>query len=386
MNRIHTESATRALFLALALVAFPFTPARAQGSGPSLNFDLSVRSAGMGGAADAICWDDLDHWSNPALLGYARGIRYAHSRTQLIPELADDIWLTNEFVQVGAGGAGVVLSGKPFREQGVALDYDPVPRSFERVRTFGAGVSLARLLESVCAPAGVAPGRWSRRGDVSVGMNWKELVMQLGGPGFRDSTESRDWGVHARFTPIDGFASHGRPLRVDIAASASVLGYNDDAQMFGRLTSPSPVPRQHRYAGAARVGWRRPGSYAGSSRLAHDLAEALVPLVTLTASVAHAEVGAGGDFSYKTDGWGAELTLANVISGRRGHYQDLRGDLDGPTWGWGAALPLGSLAGVRYDEAWVPQAKDAGLNHRHDRQFSAWLDPIAMIRLARARS
>ena len=95
----------------------------AQGTGRSMDIDISARSAALGGASTALPWGDLNHWANPALLGYVDGIRYAHGRTQLVPGLAANVIFTTDYVQVGAGGIGVLFSGKPFDKGGVHLDY-----------------------------------------------------------------------------------------------------------------------------------------------------------------------------------------------------------------------------------------------------------------------
>src|SRR5205823_5549073 len=107
--------------LAHALLFVVPAIAVAQGTGRSMDIDLSIRSAGMAGAATAVSWGDLDHWANPALLGSMTGVRYLHTRTQLVPGLAKDVFLTSDAVQAGAGGFGIVSSGKPGNRGGVFL-------------------------------------------------------------------------------------------------------------------------------------------------------------------------------------------------------------------------------------------------------------------------
>ena len=106
----------------------------------------------------------------------------------------------------------------------------------------------------------------------------------------------------------------------------------------------------------------------------------MTPLASISYSIDHAKRGHGSVIDYETDGWGVELALANLVMVRRGHYQDLEGQIDDATWGFGVGLPLGSLGGASYDEAWVPQAKDSGLRHVHRRQFSVWMDPVTIVR------
>src|SRR5437016_1649618 len=69
---------------ALALLAaLGAHPAAAQTASTVLDLDPSIRAAGAGGASNAVFWGgDPDIWANPALLGYARGLRYDQGRTQ----------------------------------------------------------------------------------------------------------------------------------------------------------------------------------------------------------------------------------------------------------------------------------------------------------------
>jgi hypothetical protein len=398
----HTWWMALTLAATLAATLAPAT-VNAQGTGRSMDFDLSIRSVGMGGASNGVFWDDLDHWGNPSLLGYAHGIRYLHTRTQLVPGLASNVFLSSDALQLGWGGFGIVLSGKPFQRGGLLLDYgvsqgtDPFGnptgtfRSFERVKSWGAGISLARAIESVQARAGARPLDWSRYADVSVGMNSKDVEIVLGPSalGGVGGTSARDWGVHGRVTPIDWLeAPHFPPVRIDLAYGVSVLSYNEDAIVaFGSSFGQSPVTRHHRRGGVIRLSAGRMPQLPGSANhpFADNLLRGLTPLVSFAKAIDSAKLGGGSSIDFKTNSDGYEITLANVLSYRRGHYEDLTGQIDDDTWGWGAGLPIGTLGGVRYDDAHWPQARDSGLPYVHRRQWSVWLDPLEIVRLSSSR-
>ncbi|HET9328731.1 MAG TPA: hypothetical protein VFQ05_18350, partial [Candidatus Eisenbacteria bacterium] len=98
--------------------------ASAQGTGRSMDLDPSPRASGMGGASNAVFWDEVtNHWSNPALLGYQRGLSYEYGKTQLVPGLAADVHFTTNVVKLGGGGVGLAFSGKPFGLGGLHLSY-----------------------------------------------------------------------------------------------------------------------------------------------------------------------------------------------------------------------------------------------------------------------
>ena len=366
-----------------------------------MDFDLSIRSAGMGGASNALSWGDLNHWGNPALLGYAQGLRYVHTHTQLVPGLASDVFLNSNVVQAGGGGVGVVFSGKPIDPGGVRLDYGLSEgrddngnatgtfRSYETVKSMGAGVNAVRAIENCVRLLGGHDMNFSRYADVSLGVNTKTVTIALApatslGTGH---TNARDWGIHSRITPYDGFHSEGTPpIRLDLAYGVSVLSYNDDAIVtFPNENQASPVTRHHRRGSAGRIACgRMPAAMRNTGgTMRRALIEGLTPLVGLTGAVDHSDIGAGSVINYRTDGSGYELTIANVLSYRRGHYEDATGQIEDDTWGWGVGLPLGSLGGARYDDAHIPQARDSGLQRVHRSQVTAWIDPIAVWRASK---
>lgn len=373
--------------------------ASAQGTGRSMDFELSIRAAAMGGASNALSWGDLSYWGNPALLGYAQGVRYVHTHTQLVPGLSDHVFLNSNVVEIGGGGAGVVFSGKPAGGGGVRLDYgqsegrdqngNPTGTydSWETVKSIGAGVSVARALENVLRLGAGREIDLSRYADVSFGANAKSVTIVLGpanalGPG-RDRTDARDWGLQARVTPYDGFRSKNLPpVRIDVAHGISVLSYNDDAIVVFNGDNLIPVTRHHRRGSAGRIAAGRwlwePGPNRGP--LLRAVVEGLTPLLTVSAAADHADIGTLHEINYRTNGSGAEVTIANVFTYRRGHYEDLTGQIDGDTWGWGIGLPLGSFGGARYDDAHIPQAQNSGLQNVHRSQVTVWVDPVAIWR------
>jgi len=381
-----------AIACAVTVLAGTLAPrsAAAQGTGRSMDVDVSIRSASMGGASNAVFWGgDLNHWGNPALMGYARGFRFEYGRTQLVPDLADDVIFTSQVLKVAMPGIGIVLSG-PVPE-GVRLSYgesegtdqsgNPTGtfEAFEDVESIGFGVSLFRAIETLANIPESSRTRPSRFFDVSYGMNFKHIEMELAPPavGGHGETDAQDWGVHARLTPID----HQGPnaLRVEMAYGYSLLSANDDAQItfgpFGDIAYR--VSHHERHGVALHAAFDSPALRLDSGP--RWFREGFAPLVSLGVASGWSEIH-GGDESqaFETEGMGAEVTLANVLSLRVGSYEDRDGDIEGSTWGFGIALPIGRVAGLRYDQSRFPQAQ--GLDEVVRHAGAVWFDPFELGR------
>ena len=362
------------------LVAAPGS-AHAQGTARSLDLDPSVRAAGMGAASNAVFWDGGNQWSNPALLGYERGIRYEWSETQLVPDLAAGVYFHSNVVKLGGGGAAVSLSGRP-GIGGLKLDYglsegsdetgNPTGTfgSFEEIESWGFGISLGQLTESIARLSNRRLPALSRYGDVSVGMYSKEALVQLG-PNFAFTSRGRDLGVLARVSPLEWFATTRDGLvDFDLAYGWSDLSYDGETDRF--LLASDPPSEHKRRGGAARIGVAWPEQARGVFGRHQWLADGMSPLVSVGMAMDHDEISPGA--FYETDGRGVEIGLANVFAFRTGSYEDLDGEIDGSTQGWSIGLPVGRLAGLRYDRAEIPQA--TGLSKVDREAFSLWVDPL----------
>ncbi len=238
------------------------------------DIDPSARSAAMGGAAGAVFWGDvLDAWANPALLGYASGVIYEQGHAAIE---GDRIWSTHSMT-LGAGGAGVLLAGQPFawtdqvgsdaRIQSTDASGNVLTWEFEnRARSWGAGVSFARLAATLAGLRGREAPAIARHADVAVG--FQERVGETsftGAPGLRLVTQ--DLGLLGRLGTDVSLVPEGAALRLDAA--------------YGLTTNVSQrdVRRNRRSAIAARA-----ALHMGRRWLAAKptwLAPALDPLLSL---------------------------------------------------------------------------------------------------------
>ena len=377
--------------IAVALALFASSSAaHAQATGISMDIDPSIRASGMGGSSTAVLWGPgTNFWANPAVTASESGFRYEYGHTQLLPQLASDLSFTSSVLKLGGYGIGTVIAGEPFG--GMELNYgaslatdengNPIGTfsSFERVKTWGVGVSVLQVIEAL---SGDLSRPVSRYIDFSAGMNLKHLEMNIAPMAGHAEADNRDWGIAARITPVI-HQTEDVNVQLDASFGLSELSADDKPIMFPFQDIATPVSRHQKRGIATRfqVGpslhpwkdspWRR----------------AFAPWVQLSAAADWTTVSAGGSpYSYDTKGMGAEVGFANVLWLRAGHYEDLGGDIDGTTWGWGIALPAGDFGGVRYDGARFPVSRSSGLDDHIRHGVQVWLDPWAIARGMKPRS
>ncbi|MCC6652788.1 MAG: hypothetical protein IT348_16670 [Candidatus Eisenbacteria bacterium] len=369
---------TRIAPVVAALMMVFASGAHAQGTARSMDFEQSIRIAGMGGAGGAVAWGERSAWGNPATLGYSTGWGWEETRTQLVPGLADDIWIRTKRMTVGFGGVGVSWTGRPAGVGDVRLDYG-MGGSYERVRGWGYGASLATLADRFGHRDGARS--IARYGDLAFGQNFKEATVSLTpSPSGAARATNHDWGLLARLSP-SSLLRHGRDgvWDVDVAVGHSVMNAGDEKFVFvdeDLAVSPTRL---------IRTGVAATGSLAQPTamRMAFErlpLLSALGPLVRVTVSRDAVHTDTKVNNKWEMDQWGAEFSFLGVVDLRYGHVDDPLGEIVDDTRGIGLCIPLGKVARVRWDYAEVPQARDSGLPDVKRRSWSMWVDPAAIVR------
>jgi hypothetical protein len=384
--------------LLLLLVA---SRASAQSTARSMDIDPSPISTGMGGASAAAFWTaEPNYWSNPALLGYYQGARWQWGRIRLVPGLASDVIFSTHRYTLGMFGVGFENAGQPISGMGrTFLSYGQSEArdqygnltgsfgSYEEVKSWGVGVSLARLIGSLMALGGREAPAILDHVDLAAGMSSKSttIVLAPAALGGEASGRPTDHGVLLRCglgseRPRDPGAL---PLRVDLALGAAITNDNDVVFDFGAIGS-SPPTRTRRLSAAVYQGLGLPQSVRDRehSPLATFLLDGLEPMVSFGLIYENERLSAGNtsDHVSTVDHFGIELTAIRVLSLRAGYVSDVLGNIVDPTWGIGIALPIGDVAGARFDYAQYPQARGSGLKPVSPRSFSAFADPIAISR------
>ena len=398
------------LAVSTAMISTAAPPAAAQDSEAQATlYDASIRAAGMGRVGSAVFWDgDPNQWVNPALLPYHQGIGYEHGTTQLVPDLASDIYFTSDQITLAGWGIGISIGGWPVEEiGGNDLDYgefdvtDPDGNVIaevnlvERINAIGIGVSVFQAAENIGRELGWDLPAISRFADVSLGHTWKTWNIE-GAEAFglqtTGETELKDWGLLARVTPYNGIDHPGMwpgleslvGARVDVSYAISEINYNDATVAYTDPGFNGPVAQDSHEATAVHAALSLPARVKENARAGTFgwLLDFLTPLVSFGASweksqYAIDDVDTGSEI--ELEGW--EVTLANVVTFRSGHVEDPTNTIVGDTSGWGIRFQYRDVAGVRFDRATVPQSIFLGDVTREG--FGVFVDPFELAKALR---
>jgi hypothetical protein len=393
-------STTAFCCLALLCCLVPSALAQQSQTGAISTFlDPSIEDSGMGRASVAVFWEeDLNDWSNPALLGYQRGIRYSYGKTRLVPSLAADVVFRSDRIAVGACGIGVSFAGKPFRALGrLRLDYgvsnatnengDVIGTfsSYEDVRQIGVGVSVVELLESVVNETGGKRSHLSRYGDLSVGHNWKHVLVDLAPASVtldqlsgRGEANQRDRGALLRVTPVGAM---GGPVKLDLSGGYSQRNYDEVTIRYIAVDQSDPIVEERLAGAAARLSYTLPHQPGA-------IWDFLVPTVNAAATQEEAKYYWNGRrLSGYVRRTGQEISLLGLVSLRHGFVDDPTGEIVNDTWGYGIGLQYRGIASVRYDWAEVPEAEVTGsfrLPDVHRWGIIVSIDPYRLLRPERS--
>jgi hypothetical protein len=371
----HTVSARRIAFhafLAFALIALPRSARSAiifeAFPDPILDYDPSVRSASMAGASGAVYWGDApNYWANPALLGYAQGIRYEDGLESLPTASVGDGFQTMLIESratarrevLGYGGLGFAFAGRPFDGPGgirfeskvtTTAPWSPTTTDefFDEMWSWSVGISASGLARSYAALTHQNAPRFTQYLDLALGYAHKAT-------GSTGKGVSSDWGLLTRC---------GVPIRLGSTTLAVEGAYG-----YSVLSSPGVAPyryRHHRNAVSVRAALTAtPGPMA---RTPDWIRSGFQPLISVGATLDNEHVV--GPYSATQEMSGAELSLLNVVFLRAG--QDRH---DRTSTGWGLSLPIGSFAGVRYDHSHLDDFFGSTR-----RSWSVWVDPLALRR------
>ncbi|MEO5616575.1 MAG: hypothetical protein ABIS67_02310 [Candidatus Eisenbacteria bacterium] len=296
-------ASVHALFLALIA-----TPAFAQGTGRSLDIQPGARQNGLGAAGAALFGEASGAlWWNPALLGFAKQVSIQGTHAKLLPGLASDIDYYHAAAVVPAGPIAVGVSY-------TKLNYG----------VFGGFESNERS-PSVAVAVRVLPG-------LALGATAKRIRIDLA-PSL--SGESNGYDI-------------GGALRIPLDRLTFGLGVNHQ-NFGGRVTFVNSTLVNSTLSENLKIG----ASAEMETELAPGITLGTVVVVDYNQSMVTEEF----------DTWHGGVEFSNGyrdlfrVAARLGYYYDPLGEIEDFTFGAGARVRF-----VTVDGAWIPQAKNSGLD------------------------
>jgi len=286
--------------------------ALAQGTGRSLDIQPGARQNGLGAAGVALADDATGvTWWNPAGLGFVERSAVELTYAQLVPGLASDVnynYLTFVHPLEGWGAFGLGL---------IFLSYGTSEGADDQ------GVSTGQFGSNEFSPAIYFGTRVLP--DLSVGLALKYIRIQL--------APSSQQGVGSTFG-LDLASLYRIPsARLSFGLNVQNLG---PSVTFINEDQASPLSRNLKVGTA----WEAYSKGPVGALLVVDFNQSLVTN------------------KFRTYDYGAELKIADQISGRIGWYSDPLGDISDLTYGIG--INWRSLA---LDFGGIPQAKNSGLDY-----------------------
>jgi len=356
------------LFLILCLIALCFTALQA--SFLSATIYPSATDVAFGnnsGTANIWNRNPLDVMSNPAKLGYFNGISYGYSDDAWFDEVEglEDKHYLNSYVAIGWEGIGILLpvTGGEFRygkqdmldEEGQNLG---TFKDRDIIDYYAIGVNCLEVLNNMTSSQSIK--NLSDRCEISLGYSYVDLKMDFYDYHFNDQVE------HQYFPEIDGNTSvlgltflykpivpqlDNKGFGWDLVAAysnynpfKSKAGYYKPAidNSFGYLHEEE-ITRHYNVGISTRFAVNSPAG--GLKKLGpHPINN----LFSVYLSYDYSE-----ELNYSKEGesgYGAEFTLLELISLRKGRF-DGYGGVEGDCWGVGVNFSINDYAKLQFNYA-----------------------------------
>jgi len=320
-----------------------------------------ARSQGMGSAYTAIAEGPYASYWNPAALSLQEGLWGGWGTAQLVPDLADDIWLRSKHVSFSWNGLGIGFN-RNYLDYGTSYITGDSPDdviaydSYEYSQALGFGLNLLDVIGN------------SENFEVAIGVNFKQFKVDLAPPGIVDLPPMVS---KASASDMDiGFLVSGTKRYPDLVVEGVSCG--DASNDFTTSISiRGGLVYKNIQKGTLRYGYPLeqidPLGYFRHTGVALEATLQRIPPFPHVVRLIYSqdwedmiEPEMGPDIGHK----GIEIDLLGVFAYRWGYIDDPDGDITDSTSGWGLGfdIELGNRyidrISARYDSADVPQASD----------------------------
>lgn len=317
---------------ALVLVATaPQAFAVAEAGVPSLIIPPGARANGMGEAYVALAQDATAAWWNPGGLAFVKGQNIAFMHSQLVPDLASDVYYEFLGYSNEIGGIGTLALSVVYLTYGESIATDPEGTSLGTFTSWeGSGVlSFAMPISE----------------ELGAGVSVKFIRVDYAPA---DVTVENQEGAGTSFA-VDAGALYQLNETVSLGMAVSNMGPNIS---FIDREQSDPLPWTARLGAAYTVMSDEVSNFLVTA----DIEQSLVWLVDSDTDTRRSEIYHAG----------AEYRYVNMLSGRIGYIYDDDGDFSSPTYGLGFIYK----DVLSFDYANVPQAEQLDRVHRWSVYFS----------------
>ncbi len=312
--------------LALGILTAAEAGAVSEAAAPSLIIPPGARACGLGQSFIGIADDATAMYWNPAGIGFMKGRNVALMHSQLIPELADDVYYEYFGYTQEVSGLGMVGLSFTFLTYGKwqAMGESGEPGDFFSSYEFAIGATYSSLLSE----------------NLSAGVSLKLVHVSLAPA---TATIEGEEGVGTSFAADLGFLWKLFSGRVNLGANLQNIGPDIS---FIDVEQSAPLPRNLKAGVGVALLQTELNRLLGSF-------EVNVPLTGLERKF--------DDFSAWSDdvtfNGGVEWAFSTFLALRAGYIYDPDGDIEGMSYGGG--LHIASV-GLTVDYATVPKAQDIG--------------------------
>jgi len=319
---------------------------------PLLVMSPSARSYGMGETGVADESDPGNALYNPALLSGLEGAYLEGGYSNLIPMLADDVYIVTIGTYFGYQGSSTdksitIAGGVNYAELSYGW-WEETTASGETIRRY---TSYERYLRFLVA-WGMSP---SENFHIGTGAAIKRWKWSIGTPWAPDNPcEPGAWaGDVGLWAKVD--RSVGTNSRLSLSGGLSCLNFGDDVEMCGAPKVPLPTCVR------AGVGFR---IETPPYRSVWSVVGFRPPLVSISSYLDLIDETYRNSDKELILKWGSEISLVETFHMRVGYVNDKPGRIRDFTWGLGLSLHLGGLL-ARFDFARRPLAEALGHENRY---------------------
>ncbi len=335
----------------------------------------------IGGGANIWNQNPLDVWSNPAKLGYFKGVSVGYLHNSWYGEVFDDIYFNSSYLTVGWKGLGLMIPminnqlkfGTSF-EYGSQDMFDENANylgsinSWESSSGFALGINLYEFYGAFNSNETFS--QLQAYSDFSIGYNYNFIRSNLPPEGVGNTeivhtngnTHSDGLGLIWRISPLNekNYSSNCF-FKADLVSSLYFRNISKTNLDNGENIRPLL------YSTDAAISFRMA---MGIDNVKEIIASNVYDKLSIFCSDIISVNGNYGS-SYIMDcngewGKGIDLTILDIVSFRWGYYQDSQGDLEGKTSGMGFNLRYKNLIHLQYNFAKFPGGDLQEFQERED--------------------